>query len=142
MCSSDVFLAFLAILFPPIAVWVKRGLCSADSLINIALCILGFLPGLLHAWYIIASYPESDYEEIPNDGGEGARVTYYYVNRREQEYPSQQQQAGPKPAQQGYGTTHGINSAPTPEAGSSAEGDQAVPPSYEQAIKGDHKVQT
>lgn len=31
-------------------VWIKRGICSADSLINIALCCLGYLPGLLHAW--------------------------------------------------------------------------------------------
>jgi uncharacterized membrane protein YqaE (UPF0057 family) len=32
------------------AVWVKRGICSADSFINIALCCLGYLPGLIHAW--------------------------------------------------------------------------------------------
>jgi hypothetical protein len=31
-------------------VWVKRGICSADSFINIALCCLGYLPGLIHAW--------------------------------------------------------------------------------------------
>jgi uncharacterized membrane protein YqaE (UPF0057 family) len=38
MCGSDIFLGLVAILFPPLAVWVKRGICSADSLINIALC--------------------------------------------------------------------------------------------------------
>lgn len=141
-------------------VWIKRGLCSVDSLINICLCILGFLPGLFHAWYIIASYPESDYEEIPNnnnDGGEsgqGRVVTYYYINRTDQDHHnpphSQQQQqtdTGSKPAPpKGYGatttTTHGMNSAPLPDQGSSAGGDQGVPPTYEQAIKGDHKVQT
>jgi hypothetical protein len=31
-------------------VWIKRGICTADSLINIALCCLGYIPGLLHAW--------------------------------------------------------------------------------------------
>ena len=31
-------------------VWVKRGICSCDSIINIALCMLGYLPGLIHAW--------------------------------------------------------------------------------------------
>lgn len=141
-------------------VWIKRGLCSVDSLINICLCILGFLPGLFHAWYIIASYPESDYEEIPNnDGGEsgqGRVVTYYYINRTDQDHHhnpphSQQQQqqtvTGLKPAPpKGYGatttTTHGMNNAPLPDQGSSAGGDQGVPPTYEQAIKGDHKVQT
>jgi uncharacterized membrane protein YqaE (UPF0057 family) len=38
MCGSDIFLGLVAIIFPPLAVWVKRGICSADSLINIALC--------------------------------------------------------------------------------------------------------
>jgi uncharacterized membrane protein YqaE (UPF0057 family) len=38
MCGSDIFLGLVAVLFPPLAVWVKRGICSADSLINIALC--------------------------------------------------------------------------------------------------------
>src|SRR5690242_12585291 len=63
------------------SVWVKRGLCSADSLINIALCVLGFLPGLLHAWYIILKYPdEYPYESVP-DGERDGNVTYYYVAR-------------------------------------------------------------
>lgn len=69
--------------FPP-TVWVKRGICSADSLINIALCCLGVLPGLLHAWYIIWTYPDpgDEYERIANGDAENARdghVTYYYV---------------------------------------------------------------
>lgn len=71
--------------------WVKRGICSADSLINIALCCLGYLPGLIHAWYIILQYPDPyDYEQVHNQehGGEGT-VTYYYVAR------------GPAPARQG-----------------------------------------
>jgi uncharacterized membrane protein YqaE (UPF0057 family) len=46
-CSADIILILLAILFPPLPVWIKRGICSADSLINIALCMLGFIPGLL-----------------------------------------------------------------------------------------------
>ncbi|RAL59584.1 hypothetical protein DID88_006443 [Monilinia fructigena] len=81
MCSSDIFLALIAILFPPLAVWVKRGLCTADSLINLLLCTLGFLPGLLHAWYIIAKHPDpdssSDYSRLPD--AENARVTYVVV---------------------------------------------------------------
>jgi len=27
----------------PLAVWVKCGICSADSLINILLCVLGYV---------------------------------------------------------------------------------------------------
>ncbi|KAK9237764.1 hypothetical protein V1525DRAFT_403281 [Lipomyces kononenkoae] len=60
-CSADVILILLAILFPPLPVWIKRGICSADSLINVALCMLGFIPGLLHSWYIIARFPEDPF---------------------------------------------------------------------------------
>lgn len=93
--------------------WVKRGICSADSLINIALCCLGYLPGLIHAWYcwpeepsfpsnrsnryIILQYPDPyDYEALHGDqqGGEGS-VTYYYVTR------------GPAPPRQGGGQAQG-----------------------------------
>jgi hypothetical protein len=40
-------------------VWIKRGICSADSFINIALCCLGWLPGLLHAWVSSTSHDPS-----------------------------------------------------------------------------------
>ncbi|KAF2473959.1 UPF0057-domain-containing protein [Lindgomyces ingoldianus] len=100
MCGTDCFLMLLSVLFPPIGVWVKRGICSADSIINIALCCLGFLPGLLHAWYIILQYPDtSDYEAM-NDGERGSdgSVTYYYVARG----PAPPRQS--RPGQVSYGT--------------------------------------
>ncbi|KAL2259411.1 hypothetical protein VTK26DRAFT_6915 [Humicola hyalothermophila] len=75
MCSTDIFLGLLAVLFPPLPVWVKRGICSVDSLINILLFILGYVPGLLHSWYIIAKYPDPpfdyDYQGIPHDSEHG-----------------------------------------------------------------------
>lgn len=37
---------------PKLGVFFKRG-CGADVLINILLTILGWLPGVLHAWWII-----------------------------------------------------------------------------------------
>jgi len=151
MCSSDLFLGLIAILFPPIAVWVKTGLCSADSLINICLCMLGYVPGLLHAWYIIAKFPESDYDSIPGD--EESRVTYVIVQT-----PNGGQQRVPKnsirPANAGYGTTATMappvhqdqngtwNNNGAPAGGSSSAGAAAPPPSYAQAVKGDNKVQT
>ncbi|KAL8279917.1 hypothetical protein RQP46_007767 [Phenoliferia psychrophenolica] len=51
--TSDIFLYFLAIFLPPLSVFFKRG-CAADFWINICLSILGFIPGVLHAWWIIS----------------------------------------------------------------------------------------
>lgn len=56
MHARDWFLVLLAIFLPPIPVAVKRGL-SMDLVLNICLCLLGFLPGLIHACYIISIYP-------------------------------------------------------------------------------------
>ncbi|KAG4417250.1 hypothetical protein IFR04_009620 [Cadophora malorum] len=144
MCSADIFLGLIAILFPPLAVWVKCGICSADSLINICLCMLGFIPGLLHAWYIIAKHPEHDYDSVPNDA-ESGRVTYIIVdgNRRVAKPTRPQASSG------GYGTTAPM--APPLHQNqngtwnnNAAEGSSggAVPPTYAEAVKGDNKIQT
>ncbi|GAB7346755.1 hypothetical protein MBLNU459_g1859t1 [Dothideomycetes sp. NU459] len=153
MCGSDVFLGIVAILFPPLAVWVKRGICSADSLINIALCCIGFLPGLIHAWYIISAYPDPTYEHVEQDP-EGGRVTYYYVQqggappagsqRQPRSYgtvastPSKQfpgQQQGTVPPQQ-------YQSEQAQMGGASSSRQEEVPPTYAEAVQGDHKVQS
>ncbi|KAL0930389.1 stress response rci [Colletotrichum truncatum] len=161
MCSADIFLGLLALLFPPLPVWVKRGICSADSLINILLCLLGYIPGLIHAWYIIAKFPEPDYEyeSLAQNDREGGRVTYVFVHGNGHQAPHSrqpQQQPRPSPHQQGgnvsYGTTNNNNDsnknnagAPRPQQGGGAgEGssDGAVPPTYAQAVAGDNKIQT
>lgn len=131
--------------------------------------MLGYLPGLIHAWYIISLYPEpdySDYEVLDPEAGPrrtdgNGRVTYYYVQHRSDAPPQhasagqpvpqrslQQQQNQQRGAaggnQVGYGTV-----APSqqqqqqqPAAGSSnAPEAEGVPPSYEQAIRGDNKIQ-
>lgn len=179
-----------------LTVWVKRGICSADSIINILLCVLGYvrsplhhpppsilsrlitpqltplpsrlqLPGLLHAWYIIAKHPEPDYDyeyqNVPQDPEHG-RV-YVFVNGQPQPRHQGYQQhpiphaQGPKPQQQAgqlnYGTANNYNhnsgSAGTQqqhqpqEQGTTSEAgpsDGAAPPSYAQVVAGDHKVQT
>lgn len=132
-------------------VWVKCGICSADSLINICLCMLGFLPGLLHAWYIIAKFPENDYEHVPQDT-ESHRVQYVVIRG-----PDGNQHRVPRDntrQSQGYGTTAPMinppvnqapngtwNNNPAPVQGNSS-GEAPVPPSYADAVKGDNKVQT
>ncbi|KAF2143850.1 uncharacterized protein K452DRAFT_247322 [Aplosporella prunicola CBS 121167] len=186
MCGSDFFLGLLALLFPPVAVWVKRGICSADSIINLALCCLGLLPGLLHAWYIIYTYPDtsdSEYERVAaSDPEANGSVTYYYVQRgnnnaggrqqqpssgAQQQYRSHgqptyggvapmpgsasrhqfpgQQQSGVKNAFAGAGAPPA--KAPLPPANAGGESGEGAsnalpPPTYAEAVKGDHKVQT
>ncbi|KAF9029161.1 UPF0057-domain-containing protein [Hymenopellis radicata] len=51
--SANVFLYFLAIFLPFVVVFIKRG-CAADFCINILLCCLGWIPGIIHAWYIVS----------------------------------------------------------------------------------------
>ncbi|KAL1962873.1 hypothetical protein VTN77DRAFT_9051 [Rasamsonia byssochlamydoides] len=156
MCGADVFLAVLAVFFPPISVWIKRGICTADSIINLALCCLGYIPGLLHSWYIILKYPDQDPDYPEHEGltgshrgdVEGGRVTYYYVSH----------QPAPHPGDRNYGAistpqtvppqvpsaTRPAPQAPYPEADSSyaAPSDSRPPPTYAEAVRGDYKVQT
>jgi len=111
--------------------------------------VLGFLPGLFHAWYIIAVSPDPTYEQV-NDEEQG-NVTYYYVQGQPQYAPG-----GQHTRQQGYGTVSNNRpdaqfpgqqngfvsgpSAPTPAESSRPSTD--VPPTYAQAVQGDHKVQS
>ena len=45
---SDICKIILAIILPPLGVFLERG-CNADFLINILLTILGYIPGIIHA---------------------------------------------------------------------------------------------
>lgn len=48
-----MLLYFLALFIPPIPVFMKTG-CGVDLLINIVLWCLGWIPGVIHAWWIIS----------------------------------------------------------------------------------------
>lgn len=50
----NILLIILAIIFPPLGVGLKVGLSGAFWL-NVLLTILGFVPGVIHALYIILS---------------------------------------------------------------------------------------
>lgn len=132
-------------------VWVKRGICSADSLINICLCVLGFIPGLLHAWYIIAKYPELDYDLIPSQDAEQGHVAYIIVQSpngsRTRVAKSNVRPTGPPAG--GYGTTapmappvHQSENGSWNNNGAEGSSGGAVPPTYAEAVKGDNKIQT
>ncbi|KAK3946022.1 hypothetical protein QBC46DRAFT_370621 [Diplogelasinospora grovesii] len=53
--ASDICKIIFAIILPPLGVFLERG-CGADLLINILLTILGYIPGIVHALYIILKY--------------------------------------------------------------------------------------
>ncbi|KIK08719.1 hypothetical protein K443DRAFT_672246 [Laccaria amethystina LaAM-08-1] len=53
--TSDICKILVAIFIPPLGVFLERG-CGADLLINILLTILGYIPGIIHALYIILKY--------------------------------------------------------------------------------------
>ena len=130
------------------SVWVKCGICSADSLINILLCCLGFVPGLFHAWYIIAKFPEPayEYEAVPGDREDG-RVTYVYVQQHGGQGCRDDQQPRPQGAMN-YGTRGDGQPRPAQQqsgvagaGGGNSNNDSNVPPSYADVVAGDHKVQ-
>ncbi|KAH6912746.1 hypothetical protein BKA70DRAFT_1264832 [Coprinopsis sp. MPI-PUGE-AT-0042] len=53
--ASDICKLLFAIFLPPLGVLLERG-CGADFLINILLTCLGYIPGIIHAIYIIFKY--------------------------------------------------------------------------------------
>ncbi|SCU96398.1 LADA_0H00694g1_1 [Lachancea dasiensis] len=65
MHARDWFMVFISIFVPPIAVGLKRGFFTKDTLLNLLLFILGYFPGLVHALYIISKHP---YPSRPGGG--------------------------------------------------------------------------
>lgn len=48
---NKVLLIILAILLPPVAVFLKSG-AGKDLIINIILCLLFYIPGVIHALWV------------------------------------------------------------------------------------------
>ncbi|KAF8601863.1 UPF0057-domain-containing protein [Ceratobasidium sp. AG-I] len=93
--GSDIILILVTILFPPAAVAIMNG-CSCDLLINIALTVLGYIPGHIHAFYLIWRRMEA--EEKYGAGG----FNYVGNGNYEPAYIS----APPMPQQPNYGSTN------------------------------------
>ncbi|KAK9681149.1 plasma membrane proteolipid Pmp3 [Basidiobolus ranarum] len=55
LTCTDIFKFFFAVILPPLGVLMERG-CGIDLLINIGLTLLGYIPGIIHAFYIILKY--------------------------------------------------------------------------------------
>lgn len=52
---SDICKIIFAVLLPPLGVFLELG-CDSRLLLNILLTILGYIPGIIHALYIICKY--------------------------------------------------------------------------------------
>jgi uncharacterized membrane protein YqaE (UPF0057 family) len=52
--GGDIFRILLAVLLPPLGVFLEVGL-TKHFWINVILTIIGFVPGIVHAVYIIAT---------------------------------------------------------------------------------------
>lgn len=50
--DNKLVLIILAILLPPIAVFLKTGV-GMQLLINIVLCLIFYIPGILHALWLV-----------------------------------------------------------------------------------------
>ena len=59
--EKDVVRILLAILLPPVGVFLQVGL-GAQFWINILLTLLGYVPGIIHAVYIIVTRGHSPHE--------------------------------------------------------------------------------
>ncbi|KAG8630190.1 hypothetical protein KVT40_001809 [Elsinoe batatas] len=53
MAGSDFVSIILAIIIPPLGVLWKQRRVSGALLINILLTILGYIPGIIHALYVV-----------------------------------------------------------------------------------------
>ncbi len=52
--TNKLLLVIIAILLPPVAVGITRGIGIA-LIIHILLCLLFYVPGLIHARYVVLS---------------------------------------------------------------------------------------
>ncbi|KAI7848996.1 hypothetical protein BDC45DRAFT_293315 [Circinella umbellata] len=72
---NDCCLILIIILFPPLGVFLMKG-CGADILINLCLTILGYLPGHLHAFYIMIRERERSQHVAEHYSTPNQPVTY------------------------------------------------------------------
>ncbi|KAI9360533.1 hypothetical protein BD770DRAFT_384325 [Pilaira anomala] len=71
--TRDVILFIVAFFFPPAAVGIKTG-CGVDLLINVCLCFLGAIPGIIHGFYIVHKYNDNLQQDVESGGLQYERV--------------------------------------------------------------------
>lgn len=50
--DNKILLIILSILLPPLAVFLKKGI-GKDLIINIILCLLFYIPGIIHSLWVV-----------------------------------------------------------------------------------------
>jgi uncharacterized membrane protein YqaE (UPF0057 family) len=55
MINQTVLLVIIAILLPPAAVFLKVGI-TTQFWINVILTLLGYVPGILHALWVVLTF--------------------------------------------------------------------------------------
>ncbi|MTI28918.1 YqaE/Pmp3 family membrane protein [Fulvivirga kasyanovii] len=53
----SILMIILTLLLPPLAVAIRFGVASSAFLINLLLTLLGWLPGVIHGFWIQAKKP-------------------------------------------------------------------------------------
>ncbi len=53
--GTDIFKVILAILLPPVGVFMEVGF-KGHFWLNVLLTLLGYIPGIIHALYVIMKY--------------------------------------------------------------------------------------
>ncbi|MBN2373895.1 YqaE/Pmp3 family membrane protein [bacterium] len=52
MIMNKIFLIIISIILPPLGVFLKSGF-GKDFIINVILCLLFYIPGILHALWVV-----------------------------------------------------------------------------------------
>jgi uncharacterized membrane protein YqaE (UPF0057 family) len=53
--EAQLLLLVLSILLPPLAVFLAKNACGISVIINIILVLLGYIPAVIHALYVVFS---------------------------------------------------------------------------------------
>lgn len=107
--ASDILLIILAILLPPVAVFIQRG-CGGQLVLNIILWLLGHIPGIIHALYIVlhdqgerirqsrAPYPQQTNEQaMYGASGDNNMRQQPYGGKSQEPYHDQPRAIAPEP---------------------------------------------
>jgi uncharacterized membrane protein YqaE (UPF0057 family) len=51
--DNKFFQVIISLLIPPLAVYMKKGKIDGAFWLNLVLCFLGYIPGVIHALFVV-----------------------------------------------------------------------------------------